>query len=171
MQTGKLETFGDRLRDLGVTATTVAPAGLGDAISTAASDPAVASRSLAKDAWLSDTGITVDPTPKEVWEAHTGVTRAAFGIAPYGSVYLPHDSEGSELISLFVDNHIVVLDEDQILPDMATAVDRMESGAREWQESGIIATGPSATADMGELVKGAHGPADVTVVIVTEGDR
>jgi L-lactate dehydrogenase complex protein LldG len=32
----------------------------------------------------------------------------------------------------------------------------------------VLATGPSATADMGELVLGAHGPESVHVVILDE---
>jgi L-lactate dehydrogenase complex protein LldG len=32
----------------------------------------------------------------------------------------------------------------------------------------VFATGPSATADMGELVYGAHGPREVAVLLVEE---
>ena len=170
MQTGTLETFRERLEELGGTCQTVDRPGLTDAITAAASAPAVASRSLAKDAWLSDTWVTVDPTPKQLWDATTGVTRAQFAIAPYGSVYLADDEDGSELISLFVDTHIIVVSESAIYADMGQAIERLEAGARQRRESGIIATGPSATADMGELVRGAHGPADVTVLVVREDD-
>jgi L-lactate dehydrogenase complex protein LldG len=34
--------------------------------------------------------------------------------------------------------------------------------------SAIVATGPSATADMGALVKGAHGPKAVHVVVLDD---
>jgi len=34
----------------------------------------------------------------------------------------------------------------------------------------VLATGPSATADMGGLVHGAHGPKEVHVVLLRDGD-
>lgn len=170
MQLGTVETFRTRLEDLGATCLSVDRAGLTDAITAASTAPAVASRALATDAWLSDTWVTVDPTPEEVWNASTGITRAALGISPYGSVYLPHDDHGSEFISLFVDKHVAVIDEVDIVTDMETAVERLATGAIDHRESGIIATGPSATADMGELVRGAHGPESVTVIVVKEED-
>ncbi|TKX83368.1 hypothetical protein EXE43_24625, partial [Halorubrum sp. SS5] len=34
----------------------------------------------------------------------------------------------------------------------------------------VFATGPSATADMGGLVHGAHGPKEVHVVLLREDD-
>jgi L-lactate dehydrogenase complex protein LldG len=37
--------------------------------------------------------------------------------------------------------------------------------------SAIVATGPSATADMGALVKGAHGPKVVHVVVLDDTDE
>jgi L-lactate dehydrogenase complex protein LldG len=39
---------------------------------------------------------------------------------------------------------------------------------REDRGSAVVATGPSATADMGALVRGAHGPKEVHVVILDE---
>ncbi|MFB6362014.1 MAG: LUD domain-containing protein, partial [Halobacteriales archaeon] len=36
------------------------------------------------------------------------------------------------------------------------------------RRSAVLTTGPSATADMGELVTGVHGPGDVHVVAVTD---
>lgn len=168
MQETSLGSFESRLEELGVTHQRVKPAELTDAVVDEAIEPAVATRSLAKDAWLSDTWITVDPTPAQVWEAKTGVTRAAFAIDGYGSIYLQQDSNGSEFISLFVDKHIAILQEKDIFDDMDTTFERLGIRVPETRESGIIATGPSATADMGQLVRGAHGPADVHIIVVRE---
>jgi L-lactate dehydrogenase complex protein LldG len=120
---------------------------------------------------LSGTDVTVDPTPSTLKAATTGVTPASFAIADYGSVVIPDSDSGAELASLFVDRHVAVVDEREIVPDMEAAFDRFGEAFRHEQQSGIIATGPSATADMGELVRGAHGPSEVHVVVVEAADE
>jgi L-lactate dehydrogenase complex protein LldG len=122
---------------------------------------------------LVDTDVTVDPTPAALKRATTGVTPAAFAIADYGSVLVPSSPEGAELVSLFVDRHVVVLDAADVVPEMDTAVERFGETVRDEVgiESGIVATGPSATADMGALVVGAHGPSEVHVIVVETPDE
>lgn len=128
--------------------------------------------------------VTVDPTPAALAEATTGVTPAAFAIADYGSLVLPSTGGGSELVSLFVDRHVAVVEDREaprasergsgetasgdVVPDMETAFERFGEEIPEAYGDAIIATGPSATADMGALVKGAHGPSEVRVVVVEE---
>lgn len=112
--------------------------------------------------------VTTDPTPADLRAARTGVTPAAFAIADYGSVVLPSTSDGSELVGLFVDRHIVLVDDNDIVADMEYAVDRFDRDVTGIYDSAIIATGPSATADMGALVRGAHGPSEVRVVVVED---
>ena len=112
--------------------------------------------------------VTVDPTPAALEEATTGVTTAAFAVENYGSLVLPSTGGGSELVSLFVDRHVAVLDEAAVVPDMEAAFEQLEQEIPEAYGDAIIATGPSATADMGALVKGAHGPSEVRVVVVED---
>ncbi|MFC7058313.1 LUD domain-containing protein [Halovenus salina] len=88
-------------------------------------------------------------------------------MASYGSLVLEPDHAGSEPVSLFNDLHITVVREADILHDMAAAFDRLGDDLRAERGSAIIATGPSATADMGALVQGAHGPKRVEVLVVT----
>lgn len=94
------------------------------------------------------------------------MTSAAFAAADYGSIILPSTDEGSELVSLFVDRHVAVLDEGDVVPDMAAAFERFGDEIPEVYGDAIIATGPSVTADMGALVTGAHGPSEMRVVVV-----
>ncbi|PSP55949.1 hypothetical protein BRC73_08695, partial [Halobacteriales archaeon QH_7_66_37] len=110
--------------------------------------------------------VTTDPTPAELSAAATGVTAASLAIADYGSVVLRAGEHGSEPISLFTDHHVAVLHEDDIVPDMESAFAWLGGTLRESRDSAIIATGPSATADMGALVQGAHGPKTVEVLVV-----
>jgi len=53
---------------------------------------------------------------------------------------------------------------------MADAFAWLGPRAREEDIDVILATGPSATADMGGLVRGAHGPKEVHVVLLSEKD-
>jgi L-lactate dehydrogenase complex protein LldG len=111
--------------------------------------------------------VQVDPTPADLRAATTGVTAATLAVADYGSILLESDPEGTEAVSLFPDRHVAVLDSRDVVPDMRTAFAELGPKLREGA-SGVLATGPSATADMGELVRGAHGPETVEVVVLDE---
>jgi L-lactate dehydrogenase complex protein LldG len=89
-------------------------------------------------------------------------------MADYGSLVLPSSPPANELVSLYVDRHIAVLRESQILPDMEAAFDQLDEDITEAYNDAVIATGPSATADMGALVKGAHGPSEVRTIVVED---
>ncbi|WP_439027950.1 LutC/YkgG family protein [Haloarchaeobius sp. DT45] len=110
--------------------------------------------------------VRTEPTPADLDAATTGVTAADLAVAEYGSLVLRQTPEGSEPASLFPDLHVAVLREADVVPDMAAAFEWLGDELRETRDSAILATGPSATADMGSLVKGAHGPKAVHVVVV-----
>ncbi|MFB6113186.1 MAG: lactate utilization protein C [Halodesulfurarchaeum sp.] len=112
--------------------------------------------------------IDLDPTREDVDAAATGVTTARYGIAEYGSIVIDGNDTGNEPVSLYPNEHVAVVAESAILPDMRTAVNEIGEDQQDLPRNMIIATGPSATADMGELVLGAHGPRAVTVVVVTD---
>lgn len=155
------------MRTLDVETRRVAPDEVAAAVADLAVDPAVGVALDRPDAELPPS-VTVDPTPAVLEEATTGVTPAAFAVADYGSLVLPATDRGSELVSLFVDRHVAVLDADAVVPDMAAAHERLGEDVPEEYGSAILATGPSATADMGALVTGAHGPAEVAVLLVED---
>jgi L-lactate dehydrogenase complex protein LldG len=137
-----------------------------ETIETVAEPPAVGTELPWESVSLPES-VTTQPTPADIEAATTGVTAASLGIASYGSLLLRADEAGSEPVSLFPDLHVAVVHEDDIVPDMATAFGFLGEELRETRDSAIIATGPSATADMGALVQGAHGPKDVEVIVVT----
>ncbi|EMA28410.1 LUD domain-containing protein [Haloarcula japonica] len=165
--------FEASLDELGVTVTHTREAELTAAIEEAITEPAVGvaldERFVGETFSLAETPISVDPTPVELREATTGVTSADLGIGDYGSLVLTMTDEASELVSLFVEHHVAIIHEKDIQPDMDAAVAKLDERFNETGESAIIATGPSATADMGALVKGAHGPRTVHVIVVEEG--
>ncbi len=149
--------------DVGLSRTDTA--GFEAALSELISEPAVGARLPFEGLGLPET-VTLDPSPRELEEAVTGVTAASFAIAEYGSLVLPSTEDGSEQVSVFCDHHVAVLAESDLVLDVPTAFSRLSEEVGEARASAIIATGPSATADMGELVRGAHGPKTVDVLIV-----
>lgn len=169
MATQLVSSLEGSLSGVDVTSERVPRDGVREAVVDAVDGPAVAVPLDDYDASLDETRVTVDPTPSEVRAAATGVTPAAFGVADYGTVVLPQDEAGSELVSLFVERHVAVLRESDVVPDMEAAFDRLDGAVPEEYGDAVLATGPSATADMGELVEGAHGPREVHVVVV-EGE-
>jgi L-lactate dehydrogenase complex protein LldG len=150
----------------GVSTQRVTPQGLTAAIDSVIDPPAVGTQ-LPFEGVSFPESVTVDPTVAQLREATTGVTPAAGAVASYGTLLLRTDEFGSEPVSLFNDLHVAILDEDDILPDMTAAFEWLGGELRETPDSAVLATGPSATADMGALVQGAHGPKDVEVLVVT----
>lgn len=159
------DRFVSRAADFGVEVTRTSVEDASTTIETLVEEPVVGAPLPWADVALPE-GVPTDPTPTDLDESVTGVTAAAFAIADYGSIVLRATPEGAEPVSLFPDRHVAVLREDDIIPDMAAAFDRLGESFRASRGSAILATGPSATADMGELVKGAHGPKTVHVVVV-----
>ncbi|SER69378.1 LUD domain-containing protein [Natrinema salaciae] len=158
------ERFEAALTDLDVPVTYAEPTEFDRALETIASEPAIGTPlpfdSVSLPDWVDD-----EPTPTSLESATTGITAASMGIADYGSVVLPATDEGAEQVSLFPDLHVAVVRLADIVSDMRTAIDRLGPRLRDGG-SAIVATGPSATADMGALVRGAHGPTEVHVVVL-----
>jgi L-lactate dehydrogenase complex protein LldG len=155
--------------DVGWTRTTVAdlPAVLADRVE----PPVVGVPSAHEGVSLADLPVEVntDPSLDELRAARTGVTDAALGVAPYGSVVLRTDRAATaEPASLFVDRHVVLLAERDLRGSVGEALSALGPLFREEDASAVLATGPSATADMGALVQGAHGPETVHVCLLTD---
>ena len=185
MSVADCSTFKRRLDDLGVSVTEGPESECAELVDEAAGDPAVgvalydggnkrdagdAESEGADPAAALPDRVATDPTTAELRAAHTGVTDAELGVAAYGSVAIEADAAGTEPVSLFVDRHVVVLREADLVPDMPDAFDWLGPRARDESVDVVFATGPSATADMGGLVHGAHGPKEVHVVLLRDGD-
>lgn len=112
--------------------------------------------------------VETDPSPGALQRARTGVTPAAIGIADYGTIVLTSGHGGTEQTSLYPERHVGVLRESDILADMPAAFDYLGDAFANRLTGAVLATGPSATADMGALVYGAHGPTTVHVIILTD---
>jgi L-lactate dehydrogenase complex protein LldG len=159
-------TFADSLDALGVDLTRTTAEGFADALADAVDPPAVGTALPFDGASLADTAVDVDPTTAALEAATTGVTAAEFAIAAYGSVVIRPTAAGEGAVSLFVDHHVAVVAASDLVADMDAGVERLADVAAGGEA--IVATGPSATADMGELVLGAHGPASVHVLLLED---
>lgn len=137
-------------------------------LSEAVDAPAVGTALPFEGVSLAETSVTRDPTPSELDAAATGVTAADFAIANYGSVVVRPDAAGTEPVALYPERHVAVLAESDVVPDMPSAFERLGEAFADGGGDAILATGASATADMGALVEGVHGPSEVHVVVLED---
>jgi L-lactate dehydrogenase complex protein LldG len=159
------EQFASQAAAYGVEVTRCAPSETRETLETVVDQPAIGTTLPWEDVSL-PASVTTDPTTAALDEAVIGVTPAALAVADYGSIVVRATPDGTEPVSLFPDRHVAVLRARDIVPDMATAFEWFGDEVRASGGSAILATGPSATADMGELVEGAHGPREVHVIVV-----
>lgn len=130
--------------------------------------PAVGVPISIEEVSLADLNINLDPTAEEIRTAETGITGVGMAIASYGTVTIESSGAGDELISLYPPNHIAIVPGSNIVSDMNTAFDTLSIAFKQGRTSHIFATGPSATADLGGLIQGVHGPEQVSVIIVED---
>lgn len=166
MATDLLQSLERSLSEVDITTECVSLSEAPLAIADVVTEPAVGVSLDDMGISLTETPVTADSTPSELEAARTGVTMAAFGIVDYGTVICPQNDEGSEVVSLFVEQHVVVLREHDIVQNMGSVFDRLDKEIPEDYGSAVLETGPSATADMGALVQGAHGPCTVYVIVI-----
>jgi len=160
-------TFADALEGQSTVHVTTASA-FPDALESAIDPPAVGTPLPYEGVSLADAGVETDFDLAALDAARTGVTPAGLGIAEYGTVTLVSNEAGTELASLYVDRHVAVLAASDLAPDMPAAYERIDDGVAAGEATQILATGPSATADMGELIRGVHGPHETHVVVVED---
>jgi hypothetical protein len=98
-------------------------------------------------------------------DADIGVTSADFAIADTGTLVFLTEPR---LISLLPPRHIAIIERAKILMSLDELFSRVpQPGAL--SSSMVLATGPSRTADIEmRLVRGVHGPGEVTVLIVAD---
>ena len=110
-------------------------------------------------------GVFFDRTKDALAVADVGVTEAFACVASTGSVCVASDGDTS-YISLLPRMHIAVARKSDIVarPGDLLRADRLGGKGRAC--SFVYVTGPSATADMGPLVRGVHGPHFLHVILV-----
>jgi L-lactate dehydrogenase complex protein LldG len=107
---------------------------------------------------------TAAPTDGRVRVGITGVDAA---LAATGSLVLSSGDGKPRSTSLLPDLHIAVMTPAQIVPDIETWLARCDREDFRAPANYVLITGPSKTADIAqELIKGAHGPREVHILLV-----
>lgn len=162
-----VDTFTGQMKTLGVGFSRVAAIDLADELATLADDPVVASPLDVHGAEL-PRGVDEKPSSEALGEATTGITPAAFGIAEYGTVAVTPTAAEEGSVSLFPPFHIAVVQKSNVVRTMDDGFERLTDLFAAGTNDVVLVTGPSSTGDMGELVRGVHGPAEMHVVVVED---
>jgi L-lactate dehydrogenase complex protein LldG len=116
--------------------------------------------------FAADPRVHANATPDEMVNSAVGVTEAFAGVASTGSVCIDISHERTGMVSLLAPLQIAVVAAETIVPQPRDLFRRDVLGGRGLQRDFVFVTGPSATADMGPLVRGVHGPHKLHIVVV-----
>ena len=111
-------------------------------------------------------GLISQPTDQQLSTASAGITAAFAGVASSGSVCIAIGSPLACAASLLMPLHIVLLDAARIVERPSSLFDPACLGGEALRRDMVLITGPSATADMGPLVRGVHGPHRLHILLL-----
>jgi L-lactate dehydrogenase complex protein LldG len=177
MSTDLVSQFRDSALKTVDSCTRTTPDTFAESIAELVVDPAVGAPLPSTAISLDETSVDTDPSVEALDGAETGVIQAGLGVANYGTITVESRPGGDELVSLYPPRHVVIVDAEDIVPDLSAGFDRFETAIEDARANGtpgasrVLTTGPSATADMGELVEGVHGPKEVHVVILEDSGQ
>jgi len=110
--------------------------------------------------------VVTQPTREQLKTFKVGVTDAFCGIAKTGSVCVSISKNMTSPASMLTRKHIVVVDGETIVPRPSDLFRENYLDGKGLTRSFSFITGPSATADMGPLVRGVHGPGKLHIIIL-----
>lgn len=111
-------------------------------------------------------GVIRKPADEQLATADAGITGAFAGVASSGSVCVALGPELAAAASLLMPMHIVLLPADRIVARPRDLFDPECLGGEGLRRNLVFITGPSATADMGPLVRGVHGPHRLHILVL-----
>jgi L-lactate utilization protein LutC len=95
-----------------------------------------------------------------------GITSADYALADTGTLVMLASPQEARLISLLPPAHIAVVPRERILTGLDELFSILPHPAQQ-TSSMVLITGPSRTADIEQiLVRGVHGPGQITVMVV-----
>jgi L-lactate dehydrogenase complex protein LldG len=95
-----------------------------------------------------------------------GITSADYALADTGTLVMLASPHEARLVSLLPPAHLAVVPKDRILTGLDELFTLLPKPA-DATSSMVLITGPSRTADIEQiLVRGVHGPGQITVVVV-----
>jgi L-lactate dehydrogenase complex protein LldG len=117
-------------------------------------------------AFAQDSRVKSNPTAEELVNSPAGVTEAFAAVARTGSVCVNVGYQRTGMASLLAPLHIAVVAADTIVPQPRDLFRDDVLGGKGLSRSFVFITGPSATADMGPLVRGVHGPHRLHIIVL-----
>lgn len=110
--------------------------------------------------------VLASPSDEQLARADVGITEAFAGVASTGSVCVALGTPLTAAASLLMPLHIVLLPAERIVERPRDLFDETRLGGEGLRRNLIFITGPSATADMGPLVRGVHGPHRLHILVL-----
>src|ERR1700736_5474237 len=111
-------------------------------------------------------GVIAKPDDQQLATAEVGVTEAFAGVASTGSVCVAMGRPLAAATSLLMPLNIVLLARERIVARPRDLFDPECLKGEGLKRNLVFITGPSATADMGPLVHGVHGPHRLLVLLL-----
>jgi len=111
-------------------------------------------------------GVLLKPADEQLATADAGITGAFAGVASSGSVCVALGPPLTAAASLLMPLHIVLLPAERIVARPRDLFDEACLGGQGLRRNLVFITGPSATADMGPLVRGVHGPHRLHILLL-----
>ncbi len=138
---------------------------VGDATSILYSPPHELPSELFRD-FAADPRVRAEATPEEMVSSAAGVTEAFAGVASTGSVCIDISYERTGMVSLLAPLQIAVVAAATVVAQPRDLFRADVLDGRGLERDFVFVTGPSATADMGPLVRGVHGPHKLHIIVL-----
>ena len=116
--------------------------------------------------FAADPRVRADATPDEMVNSAAGVTEAFAAVASTGSVCIDVSFERTGIVSLMAPLQVAVVAAENIVPQPRDLFRADVLDGRGLKRDFVFVTGPSATADMGPLVRGVHGPHKLHIIVL-----
>lgn len=114
----------------------------------------------------SDPRVVADANPDEMVHSAAGLTEAFAAVASTGSVCVNVSQERTGMVSLLAPLQIAVVAAETIVPQPRDLFRADVLDGKGLTRDFVFVTGPSATADMGPLVRGVHGPHKLHIIVL-----
>jgi L-lactate dehydrogenase complex protein LldG len=114
----------------------------------------------------SDPRVVADANPDKMVHSAAGLTEAFAAVASTGSVCINVSQERTGMVSLLAPLQIAVVAAETIVPQPRDLFRADMLDGKGLARDFVFVTGPSATADMGPLVRGVHGPHKLHIIVL-----
>jgi len=111
-------------------------------------------------------GVIARPSDEQLSTADAGISGAFAGVASSGSVCVAMGPPLAAAASLLMPLHLVLVTPERIVGRPRDLFDPACLDGEGLRRDLVFITGPSATADMGPLVRGVHGPHRLHILLL-----